>query len=448
MIPTRFIFTLALLFGGTRLFSQSILEAYITEGLQNNQSLLQENLAVQSSQLALAQANGSFMPSVNLQSDYTIADGGRAIRFPVGDLFNPVYATLNQLTETRAFPTNLENVNEQFLPNNFHDTKLRIIQPLFNTDIYFYRKASERLVAVADARRSAYEDELKKEIKVAYFRYLQARESLGIYASNLRVLEALLEFNQLRYEQHQVTKDVVYRAQFQLEELKADQATAEERVTTSQAYFNFILNRSMDAPIVVDSLLMVKATLDYPIDIEEAYRYRPELVQLHSAQQAQHYLLKQAQRSRLPQVTGVLDLGFQGDGYRFDSDQKYYLINFSLSWNLFSGFQNQTQIQRQHLELEKLESQETQLKGQIALQLTQAQKAVLTAYERYNAKRRAEKSAANTFSIMTSRYREGQALLVEFLDAQSSRLSAELEASIAKYQLLAREAELKRALAY
>ena len=150
--------------------AQSILDQYIAEGLQNNQQLLQESLAVTSSQLALSESKGLFLPTVNLQSDYTLADGGRTINFPIGDLLNPVYSTLNQMTGTDQFPT-IENVNEQFFPNNFHDTKIRVIQPLFNSDIYYNQKAQQQLLKASEAKKAAYEEELKKEIKVAYYNY-------------------------------------------------------------------------------------------------------------------------------------------------------------------------------------------------------------------------------------------------------------------------------------
>lgn len=70
----------------------------------------------------------------------------------MGDLLNPVYATLNQLTGTSSFPQ-IANVNEQFLPNNFHETKLRVIQPLFNPEIYFNYKAQKELTTVQQAQK-------------------------------------------------------------------------------------------------------------------------------------------------------------------------------------------------------------------------------------------------------------------------------------------------------
>ena len=53
---------------------------------------------------ALDQARALYLPSLDLSARYTRANGGRTIDFPVGDLLNPVYATLNQITGSARFP--------------------------------------------------------------------------------------------------------------------------------------------------------------------------------------------------------------------------------------------------------------------------------------------------------------------------------------------------------
>jgi outer membrane protein len=75
-----------------------------------------------------------YRPSVNFGTQYTLAYGGRSIALPIGDLFNPVYNTLNQLTGTNNFGS-LENVETQFLPNNFYDARIRVQQPIYYPEI-------------------------------------------------------------------------------------------------------------------------------------------------------------------------------------------------------------------------------------------------------------------------------------------------------------------------
>ncbi len=429
--------------------SQSVLEQYLAEGLQNNQRLIQESLEVTSSQLALSESKGLFLPTVNLQSDYTLADGGRTINFPIGDLLNPVYGSLNQLTGSDQFPT-IENVNEQFFPNNFHDTKVRIIQPLFNSDIYYNQKAQQHLLKASEAKKAAYEEELKKEIRVAYYNYWQAVEAIRIYESNEELLEALVNFNQKRHQEDQITLDEVYRSQFELAQLQADMSAAQADEATAKAYFNFLLNKEHDAAIEEDPALTIGSliTENNLVSYEDAMRRRQELEQIRFAQEAQFQAIRLAQGTRLPQVNAVFDMGYQGEDYRFGSEENYWLLNLGFSWSLFKGFRAKRQVEQAKVSLDIIESQEQQLRRQIALEVTRANSAFIAAKKQYRSQELAQKSAEKSFDIMSSKYRESQALLVQYLDARSVALSSRLQLNLSKYRLLASKAQLDRALAY
>ena len=91
-----------------------VLEGYIRMGVENNLTLIQENLAVQKARAEKSKAAGLFLPDVSFQANYTWADGGRTIGFPIGDLLNPVYQALN-------FPIRLENEEIQLLPDEYQE---------------------------------------------------------------------------------------------------------------------------------------------------------------------------------------------------------------------------------------------------------------------------------------------------------------------------------------
>ena len=77
--------------------AQQVLDTYIKEGLANNLVLQDKNASLEQSLLALKDAKSFFIPSVDFGASYTLAEGGRTIAFPVGDLLNPVYSTLNKV---------------------------------------------------------------------------------------------------------------------------------------------------------------------------------------------------------------------------------------------------------------------------------------------------------------------------------------------------------------
>ncbi len=78
--------------------AQSPLETYIQIGLENNQQFLKTRLETKISNEEKEISKSFFLPDVAFDATYLLADGGRTIDFPIGDLFNPAYAALNNLT--------------------------------------------------------------------------------------------------------------------------------------------------------------------------------------------------------------------------------------------------------------------------------------------------------------------------------------------------------------
>src|ERR1041384_1290054 len=103
-------------------YAQTHLEQYIRTGLSSNETIRQQQFLLDKSLWALKEAKSLFLPNVELNGTYTLAGGGRTVDIPVGDLVNPVYKTLNQLTASNSFPQ-IQNQNVLLNPNNFYDAK-------------------------------------------------------------------------------------------------------------------------------------------------------------------------------------------------------------------------------------------------------------------------------------------------------------------------------------
>lgn len=223
----------------------SILDEYIRVGLENNQDYLKERLSTAIAQEESNTTRSAFFPDITFHASYLLAEGGRTIDFPAGDLFNPVYASLNQLTETNRFPENLANVNEQLLPNNFQETKLRIVQPILNTDLYYGYKARQSMLSLNEAKEQAYRNQLIFQIKNAYYTHLKLSEQEAILDSTRRVVQELVRVNGKFVQYAVATKEVLYNAEAQLYQLEAQRATVEKNINTSRNFFNFLLNQDL-----------------------------------------------------------------------------------------------------------------------------------------------------------------------------------------------------------
>ncbi|MBS1555677.1 MAG: TolC family protein [Bacteroidetes bacterium] len=425
-----------------------VLEGYIQEGLKSNLQLQQEQLSYEKSVDNLGLARALFMPQVSAIANYTLAGGGRKIQFPVGDLLNPVYSTLNQLTNSSAFPQ-IANVNEQFLPNNFHETKFRVVQPLFNPDIYFNYKAQKELITVQQAQKNAFQNELKFNITSAYYQYLQSEEALVILGKTKNLLQELLKVNTSLVANAKATKDVVLNTEYELSKLEQQIAENEKNNQVARAYFNFLLNRDLETSIVKDTAVMSAATNNFNLEqlTQEAISNRQEVKQLEGGLRANEQLVGLQKGNALwPKVNVVGDIGYQGFQYKFDQPQQFYLVQFGLSWDLFKGGEKKTRVQQARIDQSVLENKMQQLKKQIELQVIQSHYELETARQAYAASQSGVRSTERSFQIIRSKYSEGQAILLEYLDAQNKLTTARLTQSINHYELLRKEAALHKTL--
>jgi outer membrane protein TolC len=448
------LYLIALVFASCSAFAQSpVLDGYIQDGLKNNLQLKQEQLNYERSMENLAQAKALFLPYVGANATYQLADGGRKISIPVGDLVNPVYTNLNKINAALnpgapQYPT-ISNQTTNFLANDFHDTKIRVIQPLFNPEIYFNYKAQKELITVQQAQKKAYENQLKYEITSAYFQYLQSDEALQILKNTHSTLLELLKTNQSLVANAKATKDVVLNTEYELNKVEQQIADNEKNHQVAQAYFNFLLNREMNESIVRDSTITTSSNDQQEISAltDTALKQRQELQQLQNGLRANQQLIGLSKSNAyLPKINVVGDVGYQGFYYKFTEDQRYWLVQFGLTWDIFKGGEKRVRTQQARIDYQVTENKMEQLKKQIELQVIQSHYELQSAKQAYKASQSGVRSAEKSFQIIRAKYSEGQAILLEYLDAQNKFTTAQLTNSINQYELLRKTAALQKTI--
>ena len=430
-------------------FSQTsaILESYIQEGLKNNLAIRQESLEIDKANESVKQAKANFSPKVTFNPNYTLAAGGRRLAFPVGDLLNPVYSTLNKLTQTSNFPQ-IENVNEQLAPNNFHDTKVNFQYPIYNTDIRYNLLIQRDLLTAQEAKKRIIENEVRYNITIAYLQYLQTFEAQKIFTASRIILTDFVKLNEKLVNNNVATKDVIYSAEYEVSKLDQQVAIMDKNRYTAQAYLNFIMNRDYTSEIIIDTVGLHSDLSTKLTDVREvSISNRQEINQLRANIQASQSAIKlQEMNSLRPQVFVGGSTGFQGTGYKFVG-QAYALGQIGLSWDIYHGYEKKSKIQQAKIQKSILETKLEEVQKQIQLQVSQAyfeleasQKSLLTAKD-------GTIKAEKYFKIVDSRYRNGQAILIEYLRAQNEVITAKLQESLSKYDILLKKAMLDKVAA-
>lgn len=426
-----------------------ILDEYIKTGIENNLSLKQEKLELEKAMKSIAIAKTNLFPKISFNPTYTLAAGGRRLQFPIGDLLNPVYNTLNKLTQSSSFPQ-VENVDELLAPNNFHDTKISIQYPIFNSDIKFNIALQKELLQTEYAKKKTLEFEIRHTIEIAYLHYLASVEAIKIYEQSRGILQQVDLLNRKLVENKVALKDVLLTSEYEITKLEQQIIVAHKNKDLAKAYFNFLINKDLTEEVVIDSSL-TKSLPIFPNLVvlnENAMVNRPEFNQINSGLKVNDAnILLQQKNAKLPQVFVGGNIGFQGFGYTF-VNQAYALAQFGLSWDLFHGYEKKHKVQQSKISKSIFEIKMEELNKQILLQVNQNFRELQASVSNYQSTKGGIDKTQKILELVSSRYKNGSAIFVEVSKAQNDDLISKLSESLAKYDVWVKFANLKKVSGY
>ncbi|MDB5284906.1 MAG: outer membrane protein TolC, partial [Bacteroidota bacterium] len=347
-----------------------VLNNYIKEGIANNEAIHQQNFQLKKSIYALKEATGLFFPSIGLEASYVDSRGGRTIDFPIGDIMNPVYKNLNAINEQMVpnspkYPM-LNNVSEQLNPTNFYDAYFKATLPIVNAEIWYNHSIKKDQIKLQQDEVDIYKRELVKDIKTAYFNYLKATEAITIYQNAMQIVKESERVNQKLVDNGKEVVYVLSRSKSEVSKIDAQITEAQNTNKNAAAYFNFLLNKPLDAEITIDESLLSNA-LPLPGDVLTASDKREELNKLLIAGKINQSVLSLNKSAWIPKIGAQLDLGSQASDFAFNSKSQYYLLGLSFDWSLFSGLRDVYKVKQAKLEIDALNSQTKYVQGQLNL---------------------------------------------------------------------------------
>lgn len=415
------------------------LDDYISFAFAQNQGLKQQQFDLEKAMFALKEAKAMYMPTVSMLGSYTKADGGRTIDVPVGDLVNPVYAALNELTASNKYP---QLPNQSFLlnPDNFYDVKLRTSLSLINAEIRYNKEIKQELISSQQAAVNVYKRTLVKDIKTAYYHYYQALQGVEAYQSALLLIAENIRVNTSLLKNGVRNGTALLRAQTEQQKTNAALINAQRNVGNAKAYFNFLLNRPLKDSINTIAMATVIAEPDTLAGISG----REELKQLQALKAANTLDYKLQRSNIIPKLSTFLDLGSQGTDFKINDKTRYYLWGVNLQWDIFTGGKNKFRAAQAQSGLKVTQARLDETEQSLRLQLLQT-------YNNYNSAKAACNSAIAGLTLATKYYKDqlkayhaGQLLYLELIDAQDQLTNARLRMAETQADLQITLAQLER----
>jgi outer membrane protein len=430
---------LLLLLAWPVLGQKSVLDEYIATAFQQNITLQQKTIQVEKAMIALKTAQSLYQPTVAFQGGYQSGEGGRSIAFPVGDLLNPVYSTLNALTKSTAFPQ-IKNVETNFFPRDFYDLKVQTTMALYNKDISYNKQIQEQSLNLQREDVSLYKRELVKQIKTAYFQYLLSLGLVKVYENALNLALEGKKINEKLLANGKGLPAYLLRSDSEIANIQAQIADASKQSQAAQMYFNFLLNRELHAEIRIDFEVEKALATVYSL----APGVREELSLLSKSITLQETVLKMNESFYLPKVSGFLSLGSQSTIYDINAKSAYYFLGLQMDIPIFTGKRNLYKIKQSQLDIVSARNTLDLSTKQFSMATEIAQKNVQSSLVSFQASTKSYEAASAYLRLIEKGYKEGVSTYLETVDARNQWMNATINYQLKQFNVLIAAAAYER----
>jgi len=430
---------LLLLFALPLFGQKSVLDEYVATAFQQNITLQQKSIQVEKAMIALKTAQSLYQPSVVFQGGYQSGEGGRSIAFPVGDLLNPVYSTLNALTKSTAFPQ-IANVETNFFPRDFYDVKVQTTMPLYNKDISYNKQIQEQTVSLQREDVALYKRELVKQIKTAYYNYLLSLGLVKVYENSLNLALEGKKVNEKLLANGKGLPAYLLRSDSEIATIQAQIADAVKQSQAAQYYFNFLLNRELRAEIRIDFEVEKAVAGVYSV----VPGVREELSLLSKSINIQETVLKMNESFYLPKLNGFVNLGSQSTLGNISSKSGYYFLGLQMDIPIFSGKRNFYKVKQTQLDIASAKNALDLSTKQFNMATEIAQKNVQSSIVSFQASTKSYEAASAYLRLIEKGYKEGVSTYLETVDARNQWMNAQINYQLKQFNVLIAAAAYER----
>ena len=436
------------------------LQQLIDQALVANLELRASDATVRQRLAALDQARARYLPVIDFAARYSVADGGRTIEFPVGDLLNPVYETLDQMLVAQGQPPQFPRVRNEsiaLLRDQEQETKVVLEQPIYEPRIGPAVDATRADTARAEADLAALRSQVIRDVKQAYYRWIAAQQAVVVLDATLAATRENLRANESLYRNGRVTRDLVYRAEADVLEVEQERLATASRVRIAQSYVNLLRNVPLSQPLPNAALDMetierfrarlLSALAGRQVDTlklqDLASQRREELKSLDAAIAVGEARQDLARAAFKPSLAFGAEAGIQGTDYGFQDEDRYVLASLVLRFNAFRGGADQAALREARALTDELRASRELAGQRVRLEVQQALENFAVAEASLDTAAKRAEAASGAFRI-TSRKRDlGQINQAEFIDARRTVTDAELNVTRVRAEYLARLAELE-----
>lgn len=404
------------------------LEKTVESAVTGNPDILISRLEVERAISQLKAANGAFLPNIGVDGQY-VRNIKRPVFFlPPGEGFG------GQQGDERG------TVIEAGYDNSFNMTAQATL-PLYNQSIIAGSRAARKAVELEEKGLEVSENEIRAQVKRAYYDALLARESLQVLILSLENAQSNLENIRSQFAQELVPEYDVIRAQVQVENLRPDIFAAQNNFEASIYNLKLLTGIPQEIPLQLEESLEEFYEEANLFALEQySLENNPQLDQLETQVALREAQIDLQEANFYPSLSAFGNYAYQAQANNFDFDE-YFWVNTSsvgvqLSIPVFEGLTRLRQIEQAKIDLEQTQIQKDFQRKSLSIQAQNALNRIQRAQRSLQAQEQNIAQAAKGLEIAVVSYQSGVGTLLEINDAELALTQARLNQLEAIYDFL------------
>lgn len=290
--------------------------------------------------------------------------------------------------------------------------------------------------------------EIRYAVTRAFYGLLVLERMINLSRESLTQLERHQASVEQRYKAGLVPQFDLMRARVQVANLKPQVIRVENGYRLALEGFKMLLGLDLTTEVVVDGeLIMGEESFDLENLTQQALEHRSELENIRTVVRITELSRRIAARTNLPTVVAGATydrskpFGFTGDEWGSS-----IVFNLGFQWTLFSGFKNMYAYRAATLQQREADLAYENLRKAVALEVKQAFLTYVGAQEALLAAQENVGQADETLRLIETRFRNGLATNLEYMDVQLATMQAQTNYLSALKDYFNAIAEIKKAV--
>ena len=328
--------------------------------------------------------------------------------------------------------------------NNSNNNKISASLPIYSGGVHQNNiKSSELDVDIAKLQTERKWETTQLAVIQAYYDVLEAQKKIGVYQDTVnKYQQHLINVEQL-YSAGSKAKVEVLRSEVELSNARQDLIKGKNTYDNNLSTLRNLLYLASQEPLeLTDDFVYIPFAGSIGDCVDFALANRKELLIDSYQLQQKELAVKNAKAGYLPTVDLSLGAGWNKQVLP-DGDNHEYSASIGVSWNIFDSGVTAGKVDAANTELKIAQATLQKDKNDIDLSVRKNYNSMREAEERFNSTETAIKQAEEDYFIAQEKYKAGEGIMLDIIDAQEALSTARQNYISAQYDYARYKAALE-----